>query len=243
MMHEMDLYLIRQTIKNMAGLSGKIQLAAKNVVGRLPSWLQWELMAATRFNIPDIDNDEVRRDGEQEAKGIAQRAEEFQDSFDIESSTVLEIGCGYGRLLVPMASLADESYGIDISRKSLRQTRKYAGEEGVDITLARSEESIPFDTEFDLIYALRVFTHLPRRQVLRYLIDIREHLSEGGVLLFRVPSLEKEGIDDLLDGELNNDYPFRVRYYTKTELETILDGAGFSDIQIDGGWYAQASVE
>lgn len=227
----------------MESVTDGILSLGKRAVGRLPAGIRWEVMAALDLNVPQVATDKDRAEGREEAKGIVDRADEFQESFDAESATVLEIGCGYGRLLVPTASLVDEAYGTDISRSSLRRTRQYAEEEGVNVTLAKAEETIPFDKEFDLIYALRVFTHLPRRQVIRYLKTIKDHLAADGVLLFRVPSLEQGGMDDLLAGELHHDYSFRVRYYTKSELETYMDGVGFSTMKIDGGWYVQASPE
>jgi len=203
----------------------------KRIVGKLPAKYQWELMSSSGHNVPDIDTEEERKEGKQEANKILDRVEDYNSNFTAGEAKVLEIGCGYGRLIVPVAQRVNEAYGVDISKSSIRKANKYATSEQVDVQFATAEESVPFDETFDLIYSKAVFMHMRRRQMLRYLKSVYDHLDENGVVYLDVPSLET-GINDLVNEELGQRYEYRMRYYTQTELELYLEATGYENVEV-----------
>ncbi|MEE8577859.1 MAG: class I SAM-dependent methyltransferase [candidate division Zixibacteria bacterium] len=75
----------------------------------------------------------------------------------IESSdTVLELGCGYGRLISPLAQKASTVIGIDISPGSLKYAKTYlAGLTNYTVALMDASELGFVDNQFDCVFCLQ----------------------------------------------------------------------------------------
>jgi 2-polyprenyl-3-methyl-5-hydroxy-6-metoxy-1,4-benzoquinol methylase len=94
---------------------------------------------------------------------------------DIESAVVLDYGCGWGRLIrllykfVPFENI----YAVDPWDRSIEQCEQH----NVKANLALSQwvpRSLPFERQFDLIYAFSVFTHLSEKTVHVVLSTLRK---------------------------------------------------------------------
>jgi SAM-dependent methyltransferase len=93
-----------------------------------------------------------------------------------QPASLLEVGCGYGKLLGEVRSLLDiPLWGVDFSPTQLTLARKYLGDDpGISLTLGRAE-GLPFpDQAFDLVVTSAVILHNPpgpaeriRREVIR----------------------------------------------------------------------------
>jgi len=115
-------------------------------------------------------------------------------AFMMEDSTVVEIGCGPGRLLHRMARqhLTSTFIGIDISeqmmslgvddRPSNVMTKLAAGDGTID------------DIEADLVYSVEVFQHLDAEVKQNYLRSIANILKPNGVAVVQyVTGAESDG--------------------------------------------------
>lgn len=108
---------------------------------------------------------------------------------DARSRTVLELACGTGRLLLPLAAVVDQITGVDASPHMLARARhKLMGapaEASARVRLVQDDmRSFRLDHAFDVaIVAAKSFGHLltPRDQ-LAALGALRRHLEPGGVL-------------------------------------------------------------
>src|SRR4051812_8970682 len=97
----------------------------------------------------------------------------------------LEIGCGPGRLMRPLAKHFQEIHGVDVSdemvrlaRERLRDTPNAFPHHGTGSDLAMFP-----DEKFDFVYSFAVFQHIPSREVVfNYLREARRVLKPGGVL-------------------------------------------------------------
>lgn len=106
---------------------------------------------------------------------------------------VLELGCGTGRILLPMAQAGVDVVGLDSSRRMLEiARRKIEAEDGVvrdRIELAEGDmRDFDLGRRFELaIIPYRAFLHLmtPEDQR-RALLRIRDHLTENGRLIFNI---------------------------------------------------------
>jgi SAM-dependent methyltransferase len=97
----------------------------------------------------------------------------------------LEIGCGPGRLLLPLSRHFSAIHGVDVSDEMVRlANQRLAGipharahaTSGADLALFA-------DDTFDFAYSYAVFQHIPSAAVVfRYLEELRRVLRIGGIL-------------------------------------------------------------
>ncbi len=98
----------------------------------------------------------------------------------------LEIGCGPGRLMKPLAHHFGEIHGVDVSDEMIRMAReRLAGIPHAHVHSTNGASLGLFaDESFDFVYSYAVFQHIPSRDVvLEYMREIRRVLKPGG--LFR----------------------------------------------------------
>lgn len=217
--------MISETFQNVA------RPALRYGGNKLPASLKWRLMTLFRINVPDPGDPQFRETGQRHVrKMLTHIQDDYRPEFDISESTTLDIGCGPGRMLVPVAEKGADAHGVDISPTNLKRCRQYAENRGVSVTLDTADEEIPFDTSFDFIYSRTVFMHLPRRQMVSYLQKAYQNLTQGGLVCFSYRDLEDEqSIHDFF-GSLNKRYSFRVRYHTASEVQTYLTAIGYDDV-------------
>lgn len=116
----------------------------------------------------------------------------YRGYADIVGSPILELGCGTGRLLVPLAGAGYEITGIDSSPEMLDVARQRVANTGltnVDLVQSdmRSLRDLPSD-HFRLVFcAVNSFLHLETRDdQLATLGAVRRVLDDRGVLVVDV---------------------------------------------------------
>ena len=117
------------------------------------------------------------------------------DGLDVSPQwRVLEIGCGVGRLLRPLAGRVARVVGVDLSEAMLARARDHCGELP-NVELVRTDgglESFP-DASFDLVFSHIVFQHLPRKAYAeRYFRDAFRVLVAGGILRVQVDGRSRQ---------------------------------------------------
>jgi SAM-dependent methyltransferase len=98
-------------------------------------------------------------------------------------STILDFGCGVGRLLPAFANQAGIVVGVDISDSMLIEATQNCERYDVkNVTLAKSDEQLStLDGMFDLIHSSIVFQHIEPQRGLRLFARLLLHLSPSGV--------------------------------------------------------------
>jgi 2-polyprenyl-3-methyl-5-hydroxy-6-metoxy-1,4-benzoquinol methylase len=122
-------------------------------------------------------------------------------------NNVLEIGCGIGRLLVPLADKYPECnfHGIDISDEM--------------INIAPTRNNIKYQEladNLDLVYSMLVFQHIEHQEKINYINLAYEKLKVGGNLFFQ-----------FVIGEENSPYSYKT---SRVEIENILKDIGFNNL-------------
>ncbi len=132
---------------------------------------------------------------------------------------VLELGCGTGRALLPIAAQGLACTGLDLSPAMLTQFRAKPGAAAVTLAAGRMETFDFGPQRFRLIFsAFRAFQHLDTaEQQLACLARVRAHLAPGGVFAFDTfnPRLERMAVD-MEPETLDLDFKYegrRVRRY------------------------------
>jgi len=138
---------------------------------------------------------------------------------DFESK-ILEVGCGWGRLMLMLQDLGYKNItGIDIDPSQL----KMAEREKLNVFLADAHEFLEKNNEtYDVIYALDILEHIAKNEQLPLLKLMNEHLSEDGFIVIRVPN----GLAPLLGYFRYSDFTHTVSY-TDISLRFLFHNSGF----------------
>lgn len=97
----------------------------------------------------------------------------------------LEIGCGPGRLMIPMSRHFGEIHGVDISDEMVALAKqKLAGTPNAHAHVnSGCDLSLFDDGYFDFVYSWIVLQHIPSKEVvLSYLREAQRVLKPGGIL-------------------------------------------------------------
>jgi SAM-dependent methyltransferase len=145
-------------------------------------------------------------------------------------SVVLEIGCGIGRMLKPLARRFRFVYGVDVSPHMIWQAKeRLRSVKNVEVW-ANNGRDVEYlkDGEIDGAFSFIVFQHIPDAGVIaNYLREIRRVLRSGGVFKFQV-----HGRPDTLDAaaeELASDKStWRGVRFTQPEIIRLTENAGLS---------------
>ena len=157
---------------------------------------------------------------------------------DVYNKIILDIGCGYGRTLIPLAKMGPKTaYGVDISRVMLGHCKTYARAQKVKLKLIYAAlPKLPFKFKsIDLIFSSSVLLHLPKTDIPVLLEEIKRVLRSGGKAVFvsSFPnSLSINGASNWFPTIakaklLNKDIiPGMPKHYTYWELKRLLVNVG-----------------
>jgi cyclopropane fatty-acyl-phospholipid synthase-like methyltransferase len=102
--------------------------------------------------------------------------------FPEQRDTCLEIGCGCGRLALPMASYFKNIIGIDISDKMIEIADKYKTIKQVkNIGYYRCDNLDDVKMQFDFIYSVTAFQHMEYKDWMEYIEKGFGKLNSGGI--------------------------------------------------------------
>jgi SAM-dependent methyltransferase len=106
---------------------------------------------------------------------------------NLEKARVLDFGCGWGRIIRLLYKYVgyENIFAVDPWDEPIALCKQH----GVKAHLAISEDVpavLPFDGQFDLIYAFSVFTHLSEKTTHAVFDTLRRYIADDGVLLITV---------------------------------------------------------
>jgi SAM-dependent methyltransferase len=109
--------------------------------------------------------------------------------LDVESAGwVLDLGCGVGRLLLPMAEALPSCrlLGVDISPRMVELGRALATTRMVDVDLLVGDgRTLPPCPPLIAAYSMLVFQHVPRIVTANYIRQVAGRLQPGGRFVFQ----------------------------------------------------------
>ena len=116
----------------------------------------------------------------------------FPPETDFRKLAAIEIGCGPGRLMVPMSEIFGRVAGVDVSGEMVRLAGKnLAGIPHAEVRRGSGSDLAEFeDQSFDYCYSYAVFQHIPSADVVwDYLREARRVLKPGGLLKVQLNGL------------------------------------------------------
>jgi ubiquinone/menaquinone biosynthesis C-methylase UbiE len=99
--------------------------------------------------------------------------------------SVLEVGCGVGNNIIPVARLGFKAYGIDISDYAILEAKKRSLQENVEIELLSGNiEKLPYESNFfSFVIDRSVLTCTSPEVITRSLDEILRVLKPGGIFM------------------------------------------------------------
>jgi len=163
----------------------------------------------------------------------------INELVDIESKSVLELGCGSGRITFELADKVQEIVAIDIDAKSIEDARKNNLRSNVTF-LVENMEDFDLKRKFDLILSVGV-GYMYLKDLPSAIRNISHHLDADGVaLLFcSSPNSEYERVVDLIVEENIKSVSFYNKFeknlsnhfvFSKEQIKGRLDFSDFDEV-------------
>ena len=167
--------------------------------------------------------------------------------------SVLDFGCGVGRLVIPFARRADRVVGVDISPAMLAEAGRNCAEAGVTgVELIESDDSLSrVRGEFGLVHSHIVLQHIPWKRGRQIVAALATQVAPGGMLAVQL--LSGYGGSPLVRGLVRLRYVFppanwlrnllrgrplfepamQLHVYDLDEIKTTLAAEGFVCAQVE----------
>jgi SAM-dependent methyltransferase len=131
-------------------------------------------------------SDEARKEffnsGQWHVESVLQTIRKYIDS-KFAPKSILDFGCGVGRLLLPFAAVAENVVGVDVSHSMLEEARKNCElYEVANVRLLSSDDELTELTgTYNLVHSVIVFQHIPNARGRQILHRLLAHIAPGGV--------------------------------------------------------------
>jgi len=148
----------------------------------------WAVVTWDQFkNLKDDSGrlDEFFATGEKHIANVMRGVESLCPGF--VPKTVLDFGCGVGRLLVPFASRGLEVSGVDISETMLGLARSNLVARGfAPRDLVTTVEELPAGARYDLVHSFIAIQHVPRKLGIQIFERLLDRVAERGVAVLHL---------------------------------------------------------
>jgi ubiquinone/menaquinone biosynthesis C-methylase UbiE len=187
----------------------------------------WELVGLSRALTMEAilrgfsDEQEFWKTGEQDASRLLR--------FIDDSSIVLDVGCGIGRVMKFIAPNCREIIGVDTSSLILRRAKR-------ELTNFKNCHFYSHDFKrfnvfphdsFDLIYSFYTLQHMEKEDAYMCLRRMQRLLKPNGTIYLQFPDFTADHYFSLFEEYAlgGSKYGARVRAYTKPEIEKLFQVA------------------
>jgi SAM-dependent methyltransferase len=162
--------------------------------------------------------------------------------FTTPDMRVLDLGCGSGRVVAPMARQVREVVGVDVSEEMLARARAWV--RAANATFVRTDGNslaAIAARSIDFAYSLLCLIHVDKQSAFRYLRELARVLVPDGLAHLQFQTLaDPRGIAKFVRG-LEQDMP--LEFYGPEELPGLLAAAGLETLGIHrAGEYCFATV-
>jgi len=126
----------------------------------------------------------------------------YQNFAETSNGAILELACGSGRVLLPLAQAGYEVVGVDTSAPMLalaQQTMQTAGNSLRYELVQQDMATMKLGRKFRMAFiALGSFAHvLTHKEQQQALANIRAHLSTGGLFILDISNADARYMEDL----------------------------------------------
>lgn len=208
--------------------------APRAAAGRISAQDFWNDQARWNARVAILDGAEIR-DAQQGERAFDRAGEENARAFlpfVHPGSVVVDLGCGIGRVMRPLAPLVREVVGVDVSDEMLERAAGYLSGLPNTRLVHTDGRSLPeiADGSVDFLHSTLCFIHVDRRSAFRYFGEIARVLAEDGRALLQFHDvLTPEGMEKLVR-IVDSEYP--LEFYTEAELRALLARNGLDVLSV-----------
>lgn len=142
-----------------------------------------------------------------------------------KGDSILDVGCGIGRVLIPLAKGPYKVTGIDISTKMIELCSQEAKKQSVYRKIKLdigSVDDLPYNKEtFDVVILSEVLFHLPNQMLGKAIMEAERVLKKGGVVVATANNKDSVFLKDIpgLTKQRDDGYFFTIRNLDKLDKE------------------------
>lgn len=163
-----------------------------------------------KSNLTEEALDHFFESGRSHVNHVAEVFHSLSDKKLSRFRSVLDFGCGTGRLVIPFASIADKITGVDVSKSMLAEAeenlRKFKVE---NVTLIESNSlEVLKGQKFDLVHSFIVLQHIPVSKgygLIRNLLDL---IADGGCAMIHITYSNEQSGPRNIKADLRSRYEF-----------------------------------
>ena len=151
---------------------------------------------------------------------------------NFEIGRALDFGCGVGRLVIPLASIAHEVTGVDVSSSMLREAQVNCDARKIgNVLFAKSDDDLSsIKGKFNFVHSTLVFQHIPVRRGEIIFKNLIKHLDDNGVCVLQFTYGKETLLRKLI--------PLIKRYIPlSSNIANLLKGRKFSFPQMEMNAY------
>ncbi len=139
--------------------------------------------------------------------------------------TVVDVGCGIGRMDQHVAPRVGKLIGIDVAEEMVARARARLAEvPNVEYLAGDGWTLQPLaDDSIDLVFSHIVFQHTPRKVTRSYFDDIARVLRPGGDFVYQMP-----GWNERAPADPPEDDTFEMRFWKEEDLRHEMESRGFT---------------
>jgi len=174
---------------------------------------------------------QLMRTGNLPALPIGVRSDRKPWLPDDRRSAIVDVGCGWGTLLVELQQLGYSNLmGVEGDQHLAREAAERCGNASSSIHIAHAD-AIDFfehtDLRFDRVLLFHVLEHFTSKDGCRLLGAIKECLTERGRVVVEVPNMSSITGTNMQCSDLTHSTAF-----TEYSLKQLLDNAGFEKVSV-----------
>jgi 2-polyprenyl-3-methyl-5-hydroxy-6-metoxy-1,4-benzoquinol methylase len=140
-----------------------------------------------RENLDAATLDRFFASGEQDVARVLESARRVAGP-EFAPTTILDHGCGVGRLVVPFARGAERVVGVDVSPSMLAEARRNCDARGLgSVELTTADRLGALSPEFDLVHSFIVLQHIPPDRGIPIVETLASLVRPGGVGVLHLP--------------------------------------------------------
>ena len=114
----------------------------------------------------------------------------FEVIGEVSDKRILDVACGTGAIIIPLAQIGAKCVGIDYSKDLIQLAREDATSKGLDIDyrVMDATEVQKLESKFDLVIVALLFPHLPQlKDIAQTIASISKVLEDTGRLIIAEP--------------------------------------------------------